>query len=357
MPVLYSLSLCLSISMPMDIDQSVYEGEIWQKSQCLEHEKRANLVIAERLKQMGFSTTDHFRIFRRGQQTAVVCLVDDILTCADTFDVPTLYDHNTIVITDNHVNCEIVYKIYKLPQSFFGIYNYAPASQHWNPDRDFSFAVNRIDHRRLYLMLDLARLTDLDFGYVNFNCRYRSSSALNDSAAFAHVWSELRCKDQAVFESSFQQLLPKMPLRNYTIDFDSTTTRSWLNIVLETYGSDNVVSLSEKIFRSLVTPAPWCVYSGRNTVSYLESLGFDCMRDLIDHSSYDSLFEKDNKLGNFISTNLSIIGRLKAQGIDYVRLRCCQAAQTNQRLLQKYSTTWLQDFNAWWHTVSKEIDQ
>ena len=333
--------------------EDIHNGEIWAKSQCLGHEKQIIKKIATFVEQHGFEKTDHFRVWKKDNQTVLICLVDDIITCSDDYrtDLPYLYDRNTTVITDNYLTCPSIFQMVNLPVSFFGIYNYVPGHQDWNPIKDFSFLVNRIDYRRFYLMLDLANRTDLDLGYVNFNCQDRTKPNMLPQDIFASYWKEAGPDDQRRLAATYQQLTPTMPLKNYTIDFDSVAINSWLNIIIETYSSDNVISLSEKIFRALVTPAPWTVYSGRYTVAYLESLGFDCMTDIIDHSQYDSLKEAEGKLQVFNMKSLEIINKLKDFGIDTVRQRCIQAATTNQRLLKQYYDCVYPDIESWLSTI------
>lgn len=332
----------------------IYLGEIWKKTQCLAQEEQTNQLIFKYLNQIGFSKTDQNRIWKRKNQTVIVCLVDDIITCGTdyTIDIPYFYDKNTTVITDNYLTCPTVYRVLKLPTSFFGIYSYTPEDQHWDPQKDFSFSVNRIDYRRFYLMLDLAKRTQLESGFINFNCQDRNNFNLTPVEAFAQFWNHLGPHDQTHLKSAYQKISPLMPLKNYDLDFDSISTKSWINIIIETYGSDNVVSLSEKIFRALVTPAPWTVYSGRYTVAYLESLGFDCMTDIVDHNYYDRLKEIEGKLSTFNWKSLEIVSNLKNIGIKKVKQRCIDAAKNNQQLLKTYSESFPAELNTWINTLN-----
>ena len=329
-----------------DYTRPIYSGEIWKKSRCLEHEDNHNELVFTHLRSEGFSQTDHFRIWKRGDQTVIVCLVDDILSCSTDYhtDLPYLFDRNTTVITDNYLTCPTVYRVIKMPVSFFGIYHYTPKEQSWVPDKDFAFQVNRIDPRRFQMMVDLAWRTRLDSGYINFNCEDRNNPHLTPQQAFEQFWSNMGDDEQKYMVRAYNHVLPMMPLKNYEFDFDSVPYRVWMNIIVETYSSDTVVSLSEKIFRALVTPAPWTVYSGRYTVAYLESLGFDCMSDIINHNHYDCLKEVESKLRIFNWQSLEIVNSLKGLGVEAVRQRCIEAATHNEKLLHKYASQRADDF-------------
>jgi hypothetical protein len=325
----------------------IHSSEIWAKSNCLVHEDQQNQIIFGLLRKQGFNQTDHFRIWKKDDKTVIVCLVDDIRSCSTDYhtDLPYLFDCNTTVITDNHLTCPTVYRVVNVPISFYGIYNYTPEHQSWTPERDFAFQVNRIDLRRFQLMVDIAWRTRLDSGYINFNCEDRYNN-LNSQDAFAQYRNDFTDEDQK-FIKTYDRILPLMPLKNYEFEFDSIPYRVWINLILETYSSDNVISLSEKIFRALVTPAPWTVYSGRYTVAYLESLGFDCMSDMIDHNHYDKLKEVENKLRIFNWKSLEIAKELKSLGVEPVRQRCIRASHHNCQLLDKMTHKWPTEFTQW----------
>lgn len=323
----------------------LYQSEIWTKTNCLSYEESTNQRLFGYLTNQGYTQTDHFRIWKKEDQTVIVCLVDDIQSCSTDYhtDTPYLFDCNTTVITDNYLTCPSRFKVINLPVSFFGIYSYTPGQQSWTPDRDFAFQVNRIDLRRFRLMVDLAWRANLDSGYVNFNCEDRLTH-LAPQVAFEQCWISIPDEIKSKYHRAYSNILEFMPYKNYDLSFDRVPLKSWINIVVETYSSDNVITLSEKIFRALVTPAPWTVYSGRYTVAHLESLGFDCMSDIINHNHYDRLKEVENKIQIFNWKSLEIVNDLKQLGVETVRQRCVRASQHNQIMLQKYADQKDQDF-------------
>ena len=144
----------------------------------------------------------------------------------------------------------------------------------------------------------------------------------------------------------FYQLANMMPVKNYDIDHEQTYIHSWLNITVETYSSDNVVALSEKIFRCLVTPVPWIAYSGRYTIARLRALGFDVLDDVVDHR-YDRLIEAHHKISAFMDTACATIDTLKQHDWAILSQRCRTAAVHNQQQLAMMKSAWPADFAAW----------
>ena len=348
--------MSINIRMIVDYTREVFSGEIWKKSQCLEHEHQVNQQIFDCLHSHGFQKTDHFRIWKKDHRTAIVCLVDDLRSCSHNYhvDLPYLFDRDTTVITDNYLTCPSIFPTISLPDSFFGIYNYIPEQKLWQPDRDFAFQINRIDTRRFKLMLDLTWRSYAHVGYINFNCEDRSNPELTVAQAFEQFLPSFG-PDEQKYLPVYERLRSQVPVKNYDIDFDLVSYRSWLNIVVETYSSDTVVSVSEKIFRALVNPAPWTVYSGRYTVARLESLGFDCMSDMIDHNHYDRLKEVEHKIPVFNWKSLEIIKHLKQLGESAVRERCVRASEHNQKILHKMAQRWPTEFATWLDTLSSRL--
>lgn len=333
----------------------IHASEIWSKTHCLDKEGNVNDLIKNKIKSIGYTEeNDTNRVFVNKQgHRLVVCLVDDFRSCTNEYhkDTPYLFDKNTTVITDNYLTCPAPYQLYRLPKSFFSIYNYVPENQIWAPDRDFSFSVNRIDNMRFHLMLELGWRVHLHKGYVNFNCEMRHADGTGpierSVSTFNAMWEQFGTDLKKFYEGSYQILEPQMPIKNYTISHEEMHVSSYLNIIVETYHGDNNIALSEKIFRALVTPVPWTVFAGRYTVAYLESLGFDCLSDLINHNHYDRLKNVENKVNIFIWQSLQAIKFFKTSNIDELKLRCWKAAKHNQALLQSWEEKWPEDCNQW----------
>lgn len=329
--------------------QPIHQNGIWQ-SGCLMHENQIQQTIYDYLQNHGWQQDNQLhRIWRRNDRTVIVCLVDDIRSCTQDYhrDLPYIFDSKTTIITDNHIICPTQYNIIRLPASFFGIYSIDQIPHAWQPERLFTVSINRIDQRRLKLMLELGKKIYIDKGYVNFNCQKDNSlPTLVDN--FDHFYRELSAQDSELWSSSYQTLRPRMPLKNYDLDHTEIFTRSWINVECETYSSDTSSAFSEKIFRLLTMPVPWMAYMGHYGVAYLESLGFDCVHDVINHNHYDRLKEVENKIGVFVWLALKTARELRDQ--DAARLlrdRFQQAATHNRALLRSFRQTWPRDFAQW----------
>jgi hypothetical protein len=347
--------------MTIDTPTIIHKGEIWQKSQCRSQEEHIVDRIYLVLQQNHFQkTTDisHTRsVWQRQNLKVVVSLVDDFWDCASNRaqETPYLFDQQTLVITDNFVSCPTLYRLYQMPASFYGIYYHQPDNNSWSPDRDYSFAVNRLDYKRMQILAEVYQHLRFGVGYVNFNCDIGGFYVANTQARQQAFLDQVRIyAGSPNEEKTLSTLAHMMPLKNYDIEHDNIFTRSWLNLVVETYSSDNVISFSEKIFRCLVTPAPWAVYAGRYSVARLRQLGFDVLDDVVDHS-YDGLMEMQHKISNFTLQARNTITKLKTQDWHSVRSRCESAAQHNQKLLKEFFQEWTQQQPSWLDQLSRDF--
>jgi hypothetical protein len=338
-----------------------FNGEIWLKSQCWPQEKQLAVDIYACLQQHRYQNINAVSITRsiwqRGVQKIVVSLVDDLWDCAldRSQDTPYLFDCNTMVITDNFLNCPSIYQIYQMPQSFYGIYSYIPDNQDWEPRRDYTFAINRQDYKRMQVLLQLHQNMSFDSGYVSFNCQIGSKrEAPSDICRQAFIDEAIAHSPNIQERDALLTLANQMPFKNHSLEHDLSYSKSWLSIIVETYSSDNVISFSEKTFRCLVTPVPWVAYSGRYTMAKLRELGFDIMDDLVDHS-YDRLLETQHKIPNFVLSAKNTISKLKTQDWAQTKSRCQAAAFHNQTLLAKLSRIWQENRSAWLQKLSQDI--
>ena len=340
--------------------QPIHRGEIWEGSRCLDLERLISDDISGSLESLGYKNTDGYhRRWIKGDRKVVLCLVDDIRSCTTDYetDMPYLFDRNTTVITDNVIMCPTQFQVINVPRSFFGIYHHVPQG-HWEPDRQFCFSVNRLDDRRFKIMLELAKRIHLHHGYVNFNCQKDFLAQATDVSYetlrnnFQKSWHNLIDTDKAIYQSSFELVKDQMPLKNHDLSHDAIHLRSRCNIVVESYSSDTTVAFSEKIFRALCLPVPWTLYAGHYAVAYLESLGFDCMRDVIDHNHYDQLKEIEDRVRVFVWKTLD---SAKSINHDVILQRCIKAAEHNQRLLSEFKSQWKDDFQQWCHRLPTQL--
>jgi hypothetical protein len=345
-------------------DQEFYRidlGEIFQQSHCMYHEHAVVHLLSSLLMNMGYQKIpSSARGWSRGSQKVIVCLADDFGVNRDDWSLPPdqWFDADTTIVTDNHMPFATNYQILKLPSSYFGVFSYVPADQNWTPSRRFNFSVNRLDSQRQLILLELIKqsggidqVQQLD--HVNFNARAHGNehSAEDARSSFAQCWTQLNQLHNTEYADWFNHILPHIPVRNHELTVEQTQTGAYLNLVIETYAGDATVAFSEKIFRALVTPAPWAVFSATHAVGYLKTLGFDVLDDVVDHS-YDILTQSNTiyghgKISEFVKLNIQNYHNIK--NLDQAKLaaRCQTAATHNQRLLAHLQRQWPADFAQW----------
>jgi hypothetical protein len=143
-------------------------------------------------------------------------------------------------------------------------------------------------------------------------------------------------------------LVKAIPVNNHNTLPENSALASYLNLVLETYIGSDIVALSEKIFRSLVTPVPWTVYASPHTIKFLKSLQFDVMDDIVNQDTCSSV---EKYVGNAVNS----IKQIKSIGIDKLTERCLCAARHNQHLLKTMRQQWPRDFAVWWANNITEL--
>ena len=337
---------------------------IWIETNCLIKEQAILDTVIARIEQHGYvQESANHRLWTKNGKKIVVCMVDDVRSASRDYetDAPYLFDCDTMVITDNYFSCAWQFRVLTLPHSFFGIYHHdKPAT--WQPDRQFCFSVNRLDDRRFRLMLELGKRSYLEHGYVNFNCQvehsmiFRVPDPQELRANFESFGQHLSQRDLETYGPSYQMLRTIMPYRNYEIDHEQIHLQSRCNMIVESYGSDTTVAFSEKIFRALVLPVPWTIYGGHYAVAYLESLGFDCMSDIINHNHYDHLKEIEDKQRIYVWFSLKFARESQEMDQSYLRDRCQRAAKHNRLLLRNYQQSWSEDFSGWLRRLDQEIE-
>lgn len=361
-PILWAISNSMA-----DLYHAIYENEIFKKSNCIWHENTLLDFFRSNLIALGYTSADPSnKVWKRDDKTVVTCLVDDFSTCGTNYStsLPYLFDKNTVVITDNRVNVPTQYQVCQLPPSFFGIYAHQPAHEKWTPDRRFNFSVNRLDAKRMLLFLELqlrsSQISTSDYlDYINFNCWSWDGDNTSDqglTANFERQYNQLEEQFREVYNETYTRLENKMPMRNHKLEHEEAHVRAYLNVVMETYSSDTTVALSEKIFRAMCLPVPWIVYSGKHTVAYLNSLGFDVLSDVVEHK-YDGMIENKtaaygDKMVDFLFEGVEAVERMQA---DRPETRAEQAARINQHRLHEMKAAWPADFAAWWPTVIEKI--
>ena len=338
----------------------IYSSEIFRASQCLEREATVTTVLRQCLEDHGFQPIPECRdVYHRGDQRAVISLVDDVehVNYQHLEDVWNDFTARDIIITDNLITRPTPAQVVSLPASWFGIYSHTPEIVIDLPDRAFSMPVNRIDFNRTLILLRMHLYGHLSHGYVNFNCADHAQQQTLERRQ--DLWREntenILSWQGDKYRAVVDQLTPRIPFRNHDLDHDIAVQSSGLNVVIETYASDCSVSFSEKIFRALVTPRPWILFAGTWAVACLVTLGFDVMRDLVDHS-YDGLRMNDDKIAAFVAANNQHWGRYPQDYKNdmtmgfyqrwyrrYILPRAQRAAEHNIRRLAALRQQWWRD--------------
>lgn len=221
----------------------------------------------------------------------------------------------------------------QFPKTWYGIYAGHVPIEPSACVRKFNCFMNRMDVLRQSWLYQLIRRSVFDQGLISFN--------MDISRHIMHGKCQPNDSPSMIFESQFQQHLQifgpehefirsRVPYRNFESGLNQAIMQTEFSVVLETYFERNeVITLSEKIFRAMKLPRPWVLFSMQNAVKYLRDLGFDVLDDLVDHS-YDEIdFVIDRQIA--ILDQIEILcGRTLTES---QKLRCQQAAQHNQRLL------------------------
>jgi len=356
------------IDMFLDNFYQTHNGEIFVKTQCIYHEHALHNLLASMLGHLGYCQFGELnrqwernrkQEFYQVRREAVVSLADSFRLCGNnTRDPEQWFGKNAVIITDNYALFKPEYTICQTPSSYFGIFNYVPKNQKFCPQRRFGLSVNRFDRSRQLILLELLNQsggidTVLNEDYVNFNVwgpDSNNNSILDIRKTFANAW-EANSVLVPEYQSYYDQAFGAIPIRNHELTVEQAHVSAFLTLVIETYADDVVIALSEKIFRALVTPAPWTVYAAPNTVNYLRSLDFDVLDDLVDHS-YDSAVNtfssnRNEKIINYITNGFANYDNLRTQPIDQLTARCQRAAAHNQGLLNRMQQQWPADFAAW----------
>lgn len=356
------------IDMFLDNFYQTHTGEIFVKTECMRHEHALHNLLSSMIGHLGYYQVGKLhrqwernrkQEFYQVRREAVVSLADSFGLCGNiTRNPEQWFGKNTVIITDNHALFKPEYTICQTPSSYFGIFNYVPQNQKFCPQRRFGLSVNRFDEQRQLILLELLKQsggidTVLNEDYVNFNVwgtHSNNNSILDIQKTFANTW-EANSIPVTGYQLYYDQAFGAIPIRNHDLTVEQAHVSAFLTLVIETYADDAVVALSEKIFRALVTPAPWTVYAAPNTVNYLRSLDFDVLDDLVDHS-YDTVVhdpspEGDTKTINYISNGFDNYENLRLQPIPQIAARCLQAAKHNQSVLSRMQSQWPKDFAVW----------
>lgn len=353
--------------------QITYDSEIFQKSQCITKENHLYDFVTDNLLALGYTALDDSRKkWMRDNKKVVVCLVDDISSCADYQDrsVGMMFDRNTVVITDNHINVPTQYRVCRLPHSFYGIYAYEPTAYHWRPERRFAMPIRRIDTDRLRIFLETIKSVQQfpipeSADWISFDCWDRAGKNDTDQDRrdnFAAATEQLAEDEHNNYSGLLHHYQQQMPFRNYSEPLEQIVYKAWLHVVVETYNGDDIIALSEKTFRALVTPTPFMLYAGRGALCHLSNIGFDIVDDMVrplyDMYKRTGTGTEGDKHVEFVWEAALISNDMTActpEKMYEIQERCRAAGQHNQDLLRDLASRWPKDFARWWSNTVEII--
>lgn len=293
-----------------------------------------------------------------------ICLVDDVRQLANKSLAE--FGANDVIITDNVFCRPMSCPVIAMPKSWPGIFFYRPQITH-EPDRRFVFSVNRITPERMHIFLDTVQHwkhpcrvagEDIPQGYMSFRCVPKNvnlpeSFPEEESRRLWHKsWDELAF-DKSYIEPFYQRFSENGDYRfvNHDLKFDEAMQRGMLNMTVESYCFDHVITFSEKTMRALAMPRPWVAFGSQFMIAQLRVMGFDVLDDLVDHS-YDEIEFGERKMRTY-----SYAAVKAAEDLEWsdIRDRCHEAAQHNQQILQAWSHTWQADYAAWRSSLRDQL--
>jgi hypothetical protein len=314
-------------------------------------------MLEQMLSVSGYTRTDNFFVWQKQQRRVYIAVVDDVVRFNVTHDQSALdlMTSQDLLVTDNWISRPTRAQVCSLPRSWSGIYAYCPDAVDADiPSRDFGLCVNRLDHERLTVFCELARITNIDqAAYVNVNCTAhdRDLDLAQKQQAAQRMFDTVRTPIQHDIDAVFQQIKHQMPYRNHGLTVEQVHAASRVNLVMETYYQDNAVALSEKIFRALVTARPWVLYAGRSAVARLRQLGFDTLDDVVDHNSYDELTSRDELKYRVVVAAAQKVVLANSHTVSRIQ----QAADHNQQHLFQLRSQLAQDLGSWFRDFTQKL--
>jgi hypothetical protein len=242
------------------------------------------------------------------------------------------------VVTDNIPLRPFQGQLISVLPEFWHISSYQPTYQNHPPTWTYNCFMNRISADRSRVFYELMRRDILAQGLVSFNCALgshgQSESLEQKLVNYQHVF------EQAELYTNYQQehvtaVVPYNNVIGYT-NLESAVIDSRISLVIETYISDDHITFSEKIFRSLQLPRPWVLFCSPGSVKWLASYGFDTLSDYVDHG-YDQIFTHWARMDSILDQLESFVDK-QYTDTDYKRFE--QAADHNRQLLQLWEQQW-----------------
>jgi hypothetical protein len=248
----------------------------------------------------------------------------------------------------------------QLPASFYHLYYlyFGDTFEESHIEKDYNCFIARMDPVRQSWLYQLVRRNIFERGYISFKMdlsRHIQRGQCSSDATPAQVFEdqfEKYCKN---FQAEHEQVRHLLPYRNFddTAGLEHIVMKTKFSIILETYFEPHdPITFSEKIFRGLLFPRPWLLFSTKGSVGYLRSIGFDVLDDVVDHS-YD---QQDS----FVQRQSIILDQAQRLcDLDMrpdVLQRLTQAARHNRNLVKGFNESWPQDLEVCITNAVKKLE-
>lgn len=196
------------------------------------------------------------------------------------------------------------------------------------PTKRLCCLMNRLSGERLQLFYKLDQRGLIENNEISFNCLNATRDPGPEARQQAFADMHAQC-DWPEFNEQFEKWKDRVPVLLGVNNPDSATLNAEVSIVSETYTSDSTIAFSEKIFRALQMPRPWLLNCSPGSVSVLREHGFDVLDDVVNHNSYDHLY--DGRIDAILD---------ELDNVVYNQERCEQAALHNHKRLNELNQLW-----------------
>ena len=250
------------------------------------------------------------------------------------------------LVTDNHIKGAEYLTL--LPE-FFGHYHYHASVVHRTPTRLFNCFMNRACPFRQSWLYQFQRRGLFDHGFITYNLDYRDRD-LQHLAGQPTLFEALFRKGNEIFADEHKLLSGLVPYSNVVDSLEQTIIDSKVSVVIETYFvPDDIIALSEKVFRALQLPRPLLLFSASGTLALLRDFGFDIYDDVIDQS-----YDRDT---DPINRQIAILDQLESMEKmcynESMQQDFQDRAKKNQDRLLQLRADWPKKF----HDVLTKIEQ
>jgi len=198
-----------------------------------------------------------------------------------------------IVVTDQQQFVSPANKVITVSPELFGLYKNVIEYEYNNsvPKFLFNCFMSGASQSRQFCFYELVKQNLINRGLVSYLLNSRTSR----HSTIEEKRQQYDLMKKSEYDIEHTMMRDYVPLKNFKTTLEQAIVDSKISIVIETLNganatTDNVeIFFTEKTFRALLMPRPFCLYFSNNNVggvSILKKAGFDVYDDLVDHA-YD----------------------------------------------------------------------